>query len=251
MKALARGYVWWPCLDADIEDYVKGCHACINTYQVPKTTPLLLWLWATRPWQRVHVDFLEIKGQQFFLLVDSYSKWLEVVPMDSTTAQATISVLNTIFSRYGFPDKIVSDNGPQFIAEDFKRFLSKNGIKQKLCPPYHPASNGLAEKHVQTFKRMYVRSTVSGNTIDKVSDLLFRYRNIPHSTTGKTPAELFLKRVPKTRLSFLKPSLQESVENRQEVAKTSKDGVNPKDRKFHLFQKVRILNLRGGGRKVD
>ena len=249
MKALARGYVWWPCLDADIEDYVKGYHACINTYQVPKTTPLLLWPWATRPWQRVHVDFLEIKGQQFFLLVDSYSKWLEVVPMDSTTAQATISVLNTIFSRYGFPDKIVSDNGPQFIAEDFKRFLSKNGIKQKLCPPYHPASNGLAEKHVQTFKRMYVRSTVSGNTIDKVSDLLFRYRNIPHSTTGKTPAELFLKRVPKTRLSFLKPSLQESVENRQEVAKTSKDGVNPKDRKFHLFQKVRILNLRGGKEK--
>ena len=51
----------------------------------------------TRPWQRVHVDFLEIKGQQFFLLADSYSKWLEVVPMDSTMAQATISVLNTIF----------------------------------------------------------------------------------------------------------------------------------------------------------
>ena len=96
---------------------------------------------------------------------------------------------------------------------------------------------------------MYVRSTVSGNTIDKVSDLLFRYRNIPHSTTGKTPAELFLKRVPKTRLSFLKPSLQESVENRQEVTKTSKDSANPKDQKFHLFQKVIILNLRGGGKK--
>ena len=96
---------------------------------------------------------------------------------------------------------------------------------------------------------MYVRSTVSGNTIDKVSDLLFRYRNIPYSTTGKRPAELFLKRVPKTRLSFLKPSLQESVEYHQEVAKTSSDCVNPKDRKVHLFQKVRILNLRGGGEK--
>ena len=58
MKALPRGYVWWPCLDADIEDHVEGCHACINTYQVPKTIPLLLWPWATRPWQRVHVDFL-------------------------------------------------------------------------------------------------------------------------------------------------------------------------------------------------
>ena len=119
-----------PCLDADIEDYVKGCHACINTYQAPKTTPLLLWQWATQPWQRVHVDFLEIKGQQFFLLVDSYSKWLEVVPMDSTMAQATISVLNTIFSRYGFPDEIVSDNGPQFIAEDFYQtmVLNKNYV---------------------------------------------------------------------------------------------------------------------------
>ena len=84
---------------------------------------------------------------------------------------------------------------------------------------------------------MYVRSTVSGNTIDNISDLLFRYRNIPHSTIGKTPAELFLKHVPKTRLSFLKTSLQESVENRQEVAKTSKDGGNPKNQKFHLFKR--------------
>ena len=82
---------------------------------------------------------------------------------------------------------------------------------------------------------MYARSTVSGNTIDKVSDLLFRYRNIPHSTTGKIPAELFLKRVPKTRLSFLKPSLQESVENRQEVAKTFKDGVYLKDRQQEVW----------------
>ena len=54
---------------------------------------------------------------------------------------------------------------------------------------------------------MYVRSTVSGNTIDRVSDLLFRYKNIPHSTTGKTSAELFLKHVPKTRFKWIKASV--------------------------------------------
>ena len=97
MKALARGYVRWPCLDADKEDYVKGCHACINTYQAPKTTPLLLWPLATRPWQRVYVDFLEIKGQQFFLLVDSYSKWLEVVQMDHTMASQMGKFGKTLF----------------------------------------------------------------------------------------------------------------------------------------------------------
>ena len=74
----------------------------------------------------------------------------------------------------------------------------------------------------------------------RVADILFRYRNTPHSTTGKTPAELFLKREPRTFLSLVKPSLRNRVESRQAAFKLYKDGVNPKLRTFDLHQPVRV-----------
>ena len=93
MKALARSFVWWPGIDQDIEDRVRFCEDCVNAQSTPKSVPLLFWPWATEPWQRIHVDFAEVKGQQFLIIVDSHSKWLEVFPMTTTTATATIMSL--------------------------------------------------------------------------------------------------------------------------------------------------------------
>ena len=76
MKALARSFVWWPGLDQEIEDKVRKCSVCVQTQRMPRAVPLLLWPWATEPWQRVHLDFAEVKGQQFLIVVDSHSKWI-------------------------------------------------------------------------------------------------------------------------------------------------------------------------------
>ena len=62
MKAFARSYVWWPAIDEDIEDKVRHCGICIENQIGPKSVPLLLWPWSTEPWQRIHMDFLEIRG---------------------------------------------------------------------------------------------------------------------------------------------------------------------------------------------
>lgn len=248
MKALARSFVWWPGIDPDIEDRVRSCNACINIQGSPKAVPLLLWPWATEPWQRIHIDFAEVKGQQFLIVVDSHSKWLEVFSMESTTATVTIAAIRNLFARYGLPQVVVSDNGPQFISKEFKDFLKQNSVKHTLCPPYHPASNGLAEKHVQTFKHMFRKQ--EGNDVQfKVANVLFRYRNIPHTTTGKTPAELFLKRSPTTRLSLVKPCLKRKIEDNQASSKFHRDGNNPKMRSFDLYQAVRVRSVRGGKEK--
>jgi hypothetical protein len=249
MKAIARSFVWWPGIDADVEDWVRRCAACVSTQGSPKAVPLLLWPWATEPWQRIHVDFLEITGLQYLLVVDSHSKWMEVFPMSSTTAVDTVTVMRSLFARYGLANEVVTDNGPQFIAAEFKNFLAKNSVKHTLCPPYHPASNGLAERHVQTFKHMFKKCESGTDIQHKVADVLFRYRNTPHSTTGSTPAELFLKRTPKTRLSLVKPNLQGKVEQRQASSKQHHDGRHPKMRSYDLFQRVRVRNKRGGKEK--
>ena len=249
MKALARSFLWWPRIDLDIEERVRLCDVCTQLHHSPKAVPLLLWPWSTEPWQRIHVDYAEVKGQQFLLVVDSHSKWMEVFPMRSTTADATLEVLRALFSRYGLPLEVVSDNGPQFVAREFQTFLKMNCIKHTLCPPYHPSTNGLAERHVQTFKRMYRACPDKGSLQHKVANVLFRYRNTPHSTTDKTPAQLFLKREPRTHLSLVKPSLQRHVEKKQVASKLYRDGLHPRGRIFDLYQPVRVKNTRGGKEK--
>ena len=84
----------------------------------------------------------------WFILVDAFSKWLEVVQLSTTTATKTVTVLRTIFSRMGIPNQIVTDNGPQFTATKFEEFCKNNGSNLTLTAPYHPSSNGKAEHFV-------------------------------------------------------------------------------------------------------
>lgn len=76
----------------------------------------------------------------FLLLIDAHSKWPEIVEMPSTTASRTVDVLHQIFAHYGIPEQIVSDNGPQFVSEEFSKFMKENAIKHVRISPYHPAS---------------------------------------------------------------------------------------------------------------
>ena len=153
MKALARGYVWWPGMDSELEEKVRSCDNCLVNQKMPTAAPTHPWEYPQNPWERIHIDFAgPFLGKMFLIIVDAYSKWLDVIPMNSSTATATIEKLRTLFATHGVPVICVSDNGPSFISDEFKTFLSRNGIRQVLVAPYHPSSNGLAERAVQTFK---------------------------------------------------------------------------------------------------
>ena len=125
---------------------VKGCHQCQVNCKSSAPAP---WESPTRPWARLHIDHA---GKQFVVLVDAYSKWLEVVPVPSLTSETTIRTLRGIFATHGLPELIVSDNGSLFTSGEFYEFVQRNGIRHVKCSPYHPASNGQAERAVQTFK---------------------------------------------------------------------------------------------------
>ena len=151
-------------------------------------------------WQRVHIDFAEKDGNCFLGLVDSHCKWIEVVHMTSTSAKSTIDQLRVWFAAYGLPEEVVSDNGPQFIASEIVDFLKQNGVKQTLVPPYHPSSNGAAERTAQILKQALQkeakrvrRGAPKWSLKHHLATCLFQYRNTPHTVTRVTPAELFLK----------------------------------------------------------
>jgi hypothetical protein len=120
MKSLARIHIWWPGIDKDIERMVRECESCQSVRNNPSATLLHPWSWPDGPWKRIHVDYAgPFQGSMFMVIVDAHSKWLEVVPMSTTTTEKTLEVLRSMFARYGLPEQLVSDNGPQFTSTEF------------------------------------------------------------------------------------------------------------------------------------
>ncbi|CAC5397393.1 unnamed protein product [Mytilus coruscus] len=114
----------------------------------------------------------------FLIVIDAHSKWPEVIPMKSTTSTQTIRVLRTIFARAGLPEQIVSDNGLQFVSAEFQTFTKMNGITHIKSAPYHPATNGLAERFVQTSKQSLKAMRGENSDINKkLANFLLAYRN--------------------------------------------------------------------------
>ena len=247
MKSLARSYLWWPGLDKALEDCVHRCLPYQSVQNVPAVAPLHPWLWPAHPWQCVHLDFAgPFLGHMFMIMVDAHSKWPEIVEMSSTTTKQTIAVLNKVFAAYGLPEQVVSDNGPQFISDEFQLFMKSNGIKHIRCSPYHPSSNGLAERMVQTFKKAMKASANEATSVSqKLSDFLLSYRSTPHSTTNETPGKLFLGRNIRTRLDLLLPDIHKQVTNQQARQKTAHDQKSIA-REFYIGQQVMAKNLRPG-----
>ena len=216
MKSLARMHVYWPNIDVDIEQTVHDCKDCHQNSDPIKANSNP-WVWPNKAGARVHVDFAgPFLDRMFLIIVDAHSKWADVIPMKSTTTEATIRVLRTKFTEWGLPQVLVSDNGPQFISDEFKKFLKSNCIEHIKSSVRHPSSNGEAERFVRTFKNaMKATKSSKGDIHQKLARFLLSYRTTPHTTTKETPAKLFLGRELRTRLSALKPNLANSIQKKQ------------------------------------
>lgn len=154
MKSLARSYLWWPSIDKDIEELANSCSQCLMERQSPPKSYLHVWEHPKVAWQRLHIDFLgPINAKLYMVVVDAYSKWVEVEEVSSTSSKVVLSKLRPMFARFGLPDQCVTDNGPPFTSFEFSQFLKANGIRHTLTPPYFPASNGQAENAVKTVKK--------------------------------------------------------------------------------------------------
>ena len=233
MKSLTRAYIWWPKLDSDIENLARSCTTCQQTSALPTRAPLHPWEWPSQPWSRLHLDFAgPFLGHMYLVTVDAYSKWLDVQIMKSITSENTIAKLKDIFTTHGLPQKIVTDNGSSFTSSTFKTFMAQNGIKHICTAPYHPSSNGLAERAVQTFKQS-LRQIQGGSVKEKLTKFLFKYRITPHTVTGVAPAELLMGRRLRSRLDLLKPNIAATVEHNQLKQKLNRDGQRP----YRVFDK--------------
>ncbi|XP_062620753.1 uncharacterized protein K02A2.6-like [Saccostrea cucullata] len=202
MKSLARSYVWWPNMDSELERCVRECEDCQVNMKNPALAPLHPWEYPSKPWSRLHIDFAgPFMDNMYFVIMDAYSKWLEVIVMKNITTRTTIDKLRSVFATHGLPEVIVSDNGPSFTSKEFEKFIAKNGIRHIKTSPYHPSSNGCAERAVQTFKTA-IKKITGGTIQERVHKFLFNYRITPQSTTGLTPSEMLMNRKLRSRLNL-------------------------------------------------
>ncbi|CAA9997997.1 unnamed protein product [Nesidiocoris tenuis] len=234
MRSIARIIVWWPGIDKAIETFLKTCSACQENRASDPESPIYSWNVPSEPWSRIHIDFAEaFEGHSWLIIVDSSTKWIEISPMKTTTTEKTIEILQDVFARFGLPKIIVSDNGPQLTSQKFEDFCKHQNIKHAKSTPYHPRTNGLAERAVRTFKTRMAASKNSGENLQtRLAKYLTSYRAAVHRTTGRSPSEMMMGRQMRTKLTLLKPDINDRV-----------DYNLMKQRQHHGFTPLREFNV--------
>lgn len=204
MKLIARSYVWWLTLQNDIESFAQNCEICQQTRSVPKEIVKTKWPQTSIPFERIHTDFFHLNGRNFLIVVDSFSKYVEIVMMKTTVTNAVIDKFQKFFTVFGLPTILVSDNGPPFNSNVFQKYCKMLGIDFMNSPPWHPPSNGLAERGVQTAKKCLIRFCLGKESDLSIQDKIDKYllwsRNTPNIETGRSPTEIVFSFKPKVIL---------------------------------------------------
>lgn len=143
-RSRAASSVWWPCMSSQLTKLVEECETCTQHRRLPKE-PLLPSPPAKRPWESIAMDFAECRGRKYLVVVDYFSTFPFAFVMTKTTASATINRLEELFSIFGAPDTIRSDNGPPFNSFDFRMFCQMWDISHVTSSPRYQQSNGKAE----------------------------------------------------------------------------------------------------------
>ena len=202
------------------------------------------WEWPERPWSRIHIDHVgPYHNQLWFIIVDAHSKWLDIYPVSSTNSQTTIDMLRVSFSTHGLPEIIVSNNAASFTSAQFAEFCDKNRIHHVTSAPYHPASNELVERAVQSFKRGFDRMG-EGSSKTKLARFLLQYRNAPQGTTGQSPAELLMGRRLRSHPDIVHPNLSQRVQRRQRC-ETEQHDQHARERSIEIGDRVNSRNFSG------
>ena len=177
-------------------------------------------------------------------------KQQQLLTTNMSTLSATIEKLRIAFAAHGLPEIVVTDNGSNFVSREFEDFLKQNGIRHIRTAPYHPASNGMAERAVQTFKEG-MKKMNEGSVETHVSRFLARYRITPQTSTGVSPAELLLGRKPRSRQDLVYPEIRRKVRQSQASQKLAHDWHAKERTLYHAGRRSSLCKQFQKWTKVD
>ena len=155
-KALHR--VFWPAMQHDVRNAVLTCQVCAESQPNNPSMPMQSHEIPDRPWSRVATDLFSLKSKDYIVLVDYYSDYIEVSPLTDTTSSTIIKFLKVQFSQHGIPDVLVSNNGPQYISNEFVQFANEWEFRHVSSCPHHQKANGKAESAIKIAKNLFKKA---------------------------------------------------------------------------------------------
>ena len=197
MLARARQVIYWPGMDRDITIHVNSCNTCREMSPSLSKEPLIHSPIAEYPFQYTVSDLFEIAGRTYLVYVDRLTGFPELAHIANTaTSAAIINIFREFFHRWGVPEELSLDGGPNLSSTEMTNWLKDWGVHIRVSSAYYPQSNGRAEAGVKSVKRLLIGNTDNRGTLntDQVAHALSQYRNTPLRGINKSPAQLALGR---------------------------------------------------------
>ena len=210
MKQLARTAVYWPGIDRSI---VRSCTACAEHQNRPAVHP---WMVPEKPWSCLHADHaINFMGSNWLVLIDAYSKYPCIHSVTSTSTKSTVELLEADFAH----------NATTFTSREW---CKSRGIVHLTGAPYHPATNGAAERLVQTFKQALRKSFLPPK--EALQQFLMQYRRTPLSS-GELLNGRQLRAAIDT-LTTLPAHQAQQRQNEESLKMLSKSSTSPRNHQF-------------------
>lgn len=210
-KLRAKSLVYWPGINDQIETVVSGCSICEKFGRANRRERMIPHPMPDRPFQKVGADIAEYGAKNFLILIDYFSKWIEIVPISRKHSGEIIKQFKCIFATHGIPEEIIADNMP-FGSFEFKRFAQSWNFKMTTSSPVYPQSNGQAERAVGIAKSM-IKKSVEENKDFYIP--LMEYRNTPIPEIGFSPTQILMSRMCRSKLpvkdALLEPRIVSGV----------------------------------------
>ena len=238
----AKDVVFWPSMSKDIKEAVEICAAFqVKNVKQPMQTHEI----PDQPWSRVSSDLFTLNCKEYIVLADSYSDFIEVGELKGTTANYSIEFLKEQFSRYGIPDVLVVDNGPQYGCQEFTEFSREWEFKHVMSSPRHAKSNGKAESAVKVAKKIFKKAHRDNKDLRLA---LLDQWNTPTQDVNSSPVQRLMSRRTRTQLlvsaNLLYPRVDEGVKEKLKAKRQSAKGYYDRSARvlpeLEIAQEVRV-----------
>ena len=235
-------------MNAEVRDQIKQCSICNEFQAKNQKLPMQSHKLPDRPWNRVAADQFKLHSQDYIVLVDFYSDFIEVKKLEENTSSSVVEFLKEQFSRYGIPDSLVTDNGPQFSSQEFRQFALDWEFVHVTSSPHHHKANGKVESAVKTAKSL-IKKTLKDNRDPWLA--LLDQRNTPTESIGTSPAQTLMSRRTRTLLltatNLLYPKVPESVTEKLKLKRQKAKWYHDRSSRIlpeiEIGQDVRIASL--------
>ena len=234
----AKECVYWPGMTSELEDMVSHCSTCIDHCSLQRPEPLMKHDILLQPWTKVGTDVFHLYGRPYVIVIDYTTKFFDLNVMPNVESDTVITNLKSIFAKYGIPQTVVSDNGPEYSSKEFATFATQWDFQHDPSSPRYPQSNGMVERTIQTVKRT-IKKAIESKQDPYLALLALRTTPLTSKQTA-SPATLLMGRTLRTtmpNIKFTRPTIQPECNDRKQVMRELPE-LQPGDSVRVLYGKV-------------